>query len=320
MEDTVVWRIFRIRTTLTWMLCLATLGCIQQHALGQTQPRPLLQGDPPATDAGDMAGFPRLLETTPRPWIPFKVERELGAVCVDRDHTHGSSPASILLDAYCRGPAPEHMARALLAIPSEALAERTDTRVTDLRSASYLATPGLGRRPDFTIAAGDMVIRSFESPDPQKTVYLVWPVKCDAGKASMECRAGRGRKAYRLGADGGAHDVSADVLPSDPQLSAEDRARQHRHGGSDLFLFDDKLPYAPTMRWLMEFDPDQPLAADDPRRVEAYAHFGFVRWTGERFERVERVTRAQWPCRQVRSHAPECSDYPDAGEDPFVVK
>jgi len=311
---------FRIRTTLAWMLSLTTLGCMQQRALGQVEPHAAPQGAVAASDAHDLSGFPKAAAAAPRPWVPFKVERELGAVCVDRDHTHGSSPAPILRDAYCRGPAPEHMARALLAIPSEALAESPDTRLADLRSAFYLAAPGLGRRSDFTVVAGAVTVRSFESPDPRKTVYLVWPVRCDASGASMDCRSGKGRKAYRLSADGVVHDVSAQVLPHDPPLSAEDRKRQQSHGGSELFLFDDKLPYAPTMRWLMEFDPDQPLAASDPRRVVAYAHFGFVRWTGERFERVERVTRAQWPCRQARSGEPACSDYPDDGEDRFLDK
>lgn len=311
---------FRIRTTLAWMLSLATLGCMQQRALGQAEPHAAPQEATAVSDAGNLTGFPKAAAAAPGPWVPYKVERDLGAVCVDRDHTHGSSPTPILRDAYCRGPAPEHMARALLAIPSEAFDEPSDTRLVDLRSAIYLAAPGLGHRPDFTVVAGELTVRSFESLDPRKSVYLVWPVKCDAGGASMECRSGKGRKAYRLGANGVAQDVSAQVLPPDPQLSAEDLARQQSHGGSDLFLFDDKLPYAPTMRWLMEFDPDQPLAASDPRRVEAYAHFGFVHWTGEHFERVERVTRAEWPCRQVRSGEPECSDYPDDGEDPFLDK
>ncbi|UYK83885.1 hypothetical protein NG827_15655 [Xanthomonas sacchari] len=307
---------FRVRTTLAWMLSLATLGCMQQRALGQGEP----QGAAAASHTDGAAGFPNAAAATPHPWVLFKVERELGAVCLDRDQSHGASPEQLLHDAYCRGPAPAHMARALLAIPQEALAESPDTRMTDLRSAIYLAAPGLGRRPDFTLVAGGVTIRSFESPDPQKTVYLVWPVKCGASDASMDCRSGKGRKAYRLGADGVAHDVSAQVLPCDPQLSAEDRARQENHGGSELFLFDDKLPYAPTMRWLMEFDPDQPLAADDPRRAGGYAHFGFVRWTGERFDRVDHVTRSQWPCRQALPGKPECSEYPDDVEDRFVAK
>ncbi|MCW0459537.1 hypothetical protein NB717_000605 [Xanthomonas sacchari] len=310
----------RIHATLAWMLSLSILGCTQQRAMGQVEPQVAPKRPTAAGHADAIVGFPSAAANAPRPWVPFKVERALGAVCVDRDHVHGSSPVPILRDGYCRGPAPEHMARALLAIPSDVLPSERDTRMADLNNAFYLAAPGLGRRPDFTVAAGNLTIRSFESSDPHKTVYLVWPVKCDGGAASMNCRAGTGRKAYRFGADGVVHDVSADVFPPDPQLSAEDLARQQHHGGSELLLFDDKLPYAATMRWLMEFDPDQPLAEDDPRRVEAYAHFGFVRWNGERFERVDRVTRAQWPCRQVPTGQPACSDYPDDGEDRFVEK
>ncbi|MBV6812352.1 hypothetical protein ACE15N_05585 [Xanthomonas campestris pv. passiflorae] len=209
------------------------------------------------------------------------------------------------------------MARALLALPADMVDASLQKREASLRDAVYVAAPGLGRRADFTVVAGDLTIRSFESADPEKTVYLVWSVKCAAGEAGLACQSGKGRKAYSVTKDGTAHDVSAAVFPPAPSLTAEDVARRNDHGGSELFLFDDKLPVAPTMRWLMEFDPDQPLATDDPKRVGSYAHFGFIRWTGERFELVERVARAQWPCRQQRTGEPACADYPD-GEDRFI--
>ncbi|MGW8339324.1 hypothetical protein Xkhy_10620 [Xanthomonas axonopodis pv. khayae] len=209
------------------------------------------------------------------------------------------------------------MARALLAIPADAVDASPQAREARLRDAVYVAAPGLGRRADFTVVAGDLTIRSFESADPDKTVYLVWSVKCHADDAGLACQSGKGRKAYRVTKDGIARDVSATVFPPAPSLTAEDVARQNNHGGSELFLFDDKLPLAPTMRWLMEFDPDQPLATDDPKRVGSYAHFGFLRWTGERFELVERVAKAQWPCRQQRTGEPACADYPDS-EDRFI--
>lgn len=164
------------------------------------------------------------------------------------------------------GPAPAHMARALLGIQPDALTMSQDARAAGLRDAIYLAAPGQGRRPDFTVVVGDITVRSFERPDPQKTVYLVWSVRCGAGDAGMACSAGTGYKAFHVGADGIAHGVSAQVLPRDPVLTAADLARQEKHGGSDLFLLSNKLLYVATLRWLMECDPDRPLARSDPRR------------------------------------------------------
>ncbi|AAY50234.1 hypothetical protein EIQ06_16780 [Xanthomonas campestris pv. campestris] len=288
---------------------IMTLGCARLST-GDAAAKPL-------HTAGGASSFPRASAMSPSPWVPFKLERQMGAVCVDRMQSQGSSPAPLLRDGFCKGPAPAHIVRALLALPASAVDASPQAREASLRDAVYVAAPGLGRRADFTVAAGDLTIRSFESAEPDKTVYVVWSVKCGPGEAGLACQSGKGRKAYRLGKDGTAHDVSALVFPPVPSLSAQDIARQNDHGGSELFLFDDKLPVASTMRWLMEFDPDQPLASDDPKRVGSYAHFGFLRWTGERFELVERVPRAQWPCRQQRTGQPACSDYPD-GEDRFI--
>ncbi|WOB27564.1 MULTISPECIES: hypothetical protein [Xanthomonas] len=299
------------------MRCLVATALMPIMTLGCARLSTEAAAAKPLRDAEEVSSFPQAPAASPTSWIPFKLERQMGAICVDRMQSQGTAPAPLLRDAFCRGPAPAHMARALLALRADAVDTSQQAREASLRNAVYVAAPGLGRRADFTVAAGELTIRSFESADPDKTVYLVWPVKCSAGDAGLACQSGQGRKAYRLDKDGNASDVSVSIFPPAPSLTAEYIARQNEHGGSELFLFDDKLPMAPTMRWLMEFDPDQPLAADDPRRVGAYAHFGFLRWTGERFERVERVARAQWPCRQQRTGKPAYSDYPD-GEDRFV--
>ncbi|PKV12722.1 hypothetical protein CVO74_12920 [Xanthomonas prunicola] len=293
----------------TALVPIMTLGCAQL-SVEQAAAKP-------SNGAQEASSFPQAPAATPSPWVSFKLERQMGAVCVDSTQSQGSSPAPLLRDGFCKGPAPAHMAAALLAPPADAVDASPQAREARLRDAVYVAAPGLGRRADFTVMAGELTIRSFESADPDKTVYLVWPVKCGAGEAGLACQSGKGRKAYRVTKDGTARDVSAAVFPPAPSLTAEDVARQNDHGGSELFLFDDKLPLAPTMRWLMEFDTDQPLATDDPKRVGSYAHFGFIRWTGERFELVERVARAHWPCRQQRTGEPACADYPD-GEDRFV--
>lgn len=297
---------------------LLTSGCVQSIAGPSVGP-----SAEPANSVGidvsaGLADFPEVPQSSSKSWAPLELERSLGATCVDFDHNNGGSPTLLLYDDYCRGPAPRHMARAWLAIPADVLATPREVRLSALHHAVYLAAPGYGTRADFTVVVGDSFIRSFESPDPAKTVYLVWPAKCSQGDGSMECDAGQGHKAFRVDVSGRAHDVSAEVLPLDPVLDAADRARQQAHGGGELFLSSEKLAYAPTMRWLMEFDPDQPLALDDPRRARAFAHFGFVHWTGTRFELVQRIARSQWPCRQVRAGKPKCSE--DAGEDPFIIQ
>ena len=268
--------------------------------------------------SAELADFPEVPQRSSKPWAPLALERSLGATCVDFDHNHGGSQSLLIPDEYCRGPAPRHIARAWLAIPADVLGVPQPEKVSALRHTVYLAAPGYGIRADFTVVVGDSFIRSFESPDPAQTVYLVWPVKCSEGDGSMECNTGHGRRAFRIDADGRSHDVSAEVFPRDPVLDAVDLARQDAHGGSDLFLLSNKLAYVPTMRWLMEFDPDQPLSSDDPRRTRAFAHFGFVHWTGRRFELVRRIARSQWPCRQVRAGKPPCSE--DDGDDPFVIQ
>jgi hypothetical protein len=302
------------------MLALAALGGAHARASVHAEAPAAAQVAASAGAADALAGFPSAPANTPQPWQPFALERSLGAACVDGEQARSRAPSLLLRHANCRGPAPANVARVLLGIPSDVLAMPQDARIAGLRDALYLAAPGLGRGPDFTVLVGDVTVRSFESPDPQKTVYLVWSVKCAPGEAGMACSSGMGYKAFRLDADGAAHDVSAQVLPPDPVLTAADHAREEEHGGTDMYLWPDKLPYVATLRWLMEFDPDRPLATKDPRRADSYAHFGFVRWTGERFERVERVPRAQWPCEPLPPDEAGCLSPPRVGEDRFVTE
>lgn len=297
---------------------LLTSGCVQSIAGPAVGPSADSAKSVEIGESDGLTDFPEVPQRSSRPWAPLELERSLGATCVDYAHNNGGSPTLLLHEDYCRGPAPRHMARAWLAIPADVLGVPRQERISTLHHAVYLAAPSYGTRADFTVVIGDSFIRSFESPDPAQTVYLVWPATCSEGDGSMECNAGRGRRAFRIGADGRAHDVSAEVFPPDPVLDAADLARQDAHGGSDMFLLSSKLAYVPTMRWLMEFDPDQPLASDDPRRARAFAHFGFVHWNGTRFELVQRISRMQWPCRQVPVGRPACSD--DGGDDPFIIQ
>ncbi len=296
-----------------------SIGCARGHAPGLGDARGAIVR-PAAMKLFDAEPvLPRVPAIMPSPWMPLEVGRTMGAICKPHDAGGGTSFLGLHFDDHCFGPAPEHVAHAVLALPVRAFDLERDTRREDLRKAFYLAAPGFGRRPDFTLGAGAFMVRSFEGADPRDTVYLIWPVRCDEGEAGLDCRNGMGRKAFRFAADGALRDVSADVLPADPVLSFDDRVRQTKYGGSVLFLLDDKLPYAPTMRWIMEFDPDSPpLEKDDPKAAGPWAHFGFVHWTGSRFELVDRIARSQWPCRKLND-APACSTYPDGFEDPFVI-
>ncbi len=81
-----------------------------------------------------------------------------------------------------------------------------------------------------------------------------------------------------------------------------------------------KLQYVPVMRWMIEFDPDNPLPASDPHTFAYRAgHFGFLVWNGERFTLEQRVPRRLWPCRPVYPGDSPCSDPYDSLADKFVV-
>ncbi|XFU25838.1 hypothetical protein M3O54_005820 [Xanthomonas nasturtii] len=50
----------------------------------------------PSSSAHEASSFPEAPAATPSPWVSFKLERQMGAVCVDRTQSQGSSPAPLL--------------------------------------------------------------------------------------------------------------------------------------------------------------------------------------------------------------------------------
>ncbi|MFC3717466.1 hypothetical protein ACFONC_15040 [Luteimonas soli] len=269
----------------------------------------------------------------------YAVERALGARCPEPDEIDVSRKP-------CRGPVPAHLASTLVALPTRDVYFPRSMREASARKAlQYYAVPGLGRRPDFWLPLADGAwLRSFEGPDPAITVYLFRPPSPRPDSAIVIWHAAHPEdpepsaepppwtdyafKVYRTVDDGTPQDVTSQLLPPKPTMTAEERRRYGLHLGynlmdasdDDIFLVLDKLQYAPTMRWIMEFDPDNPIPESDPRRFGdwANAHFGFLVWTGKRFELRQTVPRSRWPCRPVPRGVEPCSYFPDAGFDSFV--
>lgn len=294
----------------------------------------------------------------------YAIERALGARCPEPNEYDVSRKP-------CRGPVPAHLASTLVALPTrDAYFPRSMREALARRALRYYAVPGLGQRPDFWLLLPDGAwLRSFEGPDPTITTYLFKQPSNGRDSAIADWRAAHpddpepsagslpwtdyAFKVYRTVDGGPPEDVTADLLPPKPTMTAEERRRYAPYLGQelveasddDIFLILEKLQYAPTMRWIVEFDPDTPIPESDPRRFGdwANAHFGFLVWTGERFELKQRVSRSLWPCRPVpKGKAPcaydsdpawdpflkpckpipegtaACSDIPDAGSDSFV--
>ncbi|MET3147308.1 UNVERIFIED_ORG: hypothetical protein ABIB63_003106 [Xanthomonas axonopodis] len=72
----------------TALVPIMTLGCARL-SMEQAAAKRL-------TDTHEASSFPQAPAATPSPWVSFKLERQMGAVCVDRTQSQGSSPAPLL--------------------------------------------------------------------------------------------------------------------------------------------------------------------------------------------------------------------------------
>lgn len=198
------------------------------------------------------------------------------------------------------------------------------------------AVPGFGARPDILVRlAGDAWVRSFEGTDPAMTMYLVRAhFACNAHELRAAKKMGRFAmqlcedpmevlryelreddpalrlRLFRVKNEGAPEDVTATLLPTLPSLTMAERKRYYKHGvgGVDdkghstlpddthLLMATNRLQYVPTLRWWLPLDPDLPLPNTDPRGPGREAHFGFLIWTGKRFEMRQRVPRSFVPC------------------------
>ncbi len=202
------------------------------------------------------------------------------------------------------------------------------------------AIPGLGKSPDFLIPFGRSEwIRSFEGPDPNTTVYLVSFIVSgkkitDYYQAHPELKIqsgprfiSTGLRAFRVKHGGPPEEVTESILPPTPKMTAAQLRHvdlygtKNEDGSPYLYLDFTKLQYMPVMRWHTEFDPDHLLPESDPamRGGVGPPHFGFIVWTGKRFELKQRIPVSQWPCGSVVNCA-EYSSYPDPKKDKNLIQ
>lgn len=225
------------------------------------------------------------------------------------------------------------------------------------------AVPGFGARPDILVRlAGDAWIRSFEGTDPTITMYLVRAhFACNAherrtakknGRFAMQLcddlavRAyelreddpGLRLRLYRVKGNGAPEDVTATLLPPLPSISLAERKRYYQYsdkGHNDneravlpydtsLVTWTGILQYAPTLRWWLDLSPDYSLPESDPRWLGTRAaHFGFLIWTGKKFEMRQQVPRSFVPCAVLDSGAiRKCIPHSDpyAQVDRFIIE
>jgi len=293
----------------SWLLALSlpVMGCSAAQA-------PSASGQPAtppasATSAATTAATATGSISSVAPKQEFAVERSLGADCPapgkdNRDY----GPTGTLPYGMCEGRMPAHVVDMLAQLSPEQLQlSKDDYQQLLADEVGLRAVPGLGQRADFWVSIRNGWIRTFEGPAPDTTVYLM------QGKSGL--------RAYRTQGNAAPRDVTAEILPPEPVLSASERAFYYDdyRGPSDPFLLTDKLYYAPTMRWVMEFDSHDTLPGNTPHRLNGnMVHLGFVNWTGTRFELRPTVPRSQWPCYPVAKGEAPCSR-DDANPDPYVT-
>lgn len=259
----------------------------------------------------------------------FALEEAMGAQCDAR--WIGEPP---LQDSACYGVLPEHVAAFIRRIPdghpylSMELREEAASKKQRFR-----AIRGSGERPDILAVVetyGTFWIRSFEGPNPEVTVYVVYGPSCSDDPSlripvSAACLPGepyvtRELRAYRVQGAGEPTDVTTELLPQPPTMTPEEKSRYgiylrpEEEGPAadiDIGLDVTRLTQVPVMRWVLrpvqEGDHEAPdMPASDPRAYLDFdwrdyaAHFGFIVWNGQRFELRETVSSDLWPCRSVQ--------------------
>ncbi|WP_303637416.1 hypothetical protein [Stenotrophomonas tuberculopleuritidis] len=137
-----------------------------------------------------------------------------------------------------------------------------------------------------------------------KTGYLVQLKGCPASTTGM--------RAYIAEGTGPLQDVTAALLAQSGLPDAAALSAYQDRGAGDLFAFTGQLDKVPVLRWVLEADPEQPLAEDARTFDHGNAvHAGFLRWNQDHFEVTPTVPAALWPCND--GPLLPCTD------DPFVV-
>lgn len=290
-------------------LCLSLSGCMQSSP----GPGALAHADSlPTTGKSANTAQPKPLPATgPAP------QTSPGAgdlpACPDGTTLLGHSTNGEV-GRICDGNLPRYFAEVVIRLTQES-PDGTGAWKTEDRNFKIIR--GLGQRSDIMLGGGDSWIRSFEGPDPAVTVYVASGVQCEDEPASANaCKYGL--KGFQVHRNAAPVDVTSTILPDAPAPSRALQARYDEMGASPMWLDTEKLPLAPTMRWLIEFDPDRPLPTNDPHYAGGVAHFGFLTWNGHRFELQGRIPRSKWPCKPVPEGLKPCA-YDWLKDDPFVI-
>jgi hypothetical protein len=333
--------------SLTMAVAVSACGSGYRNASHQSGTLP-----PRAMSLGSM--LPSAPPATPDPWIPYAVEKGMGAEWCPEDPSDDSGRTRYGgLNRACFGLLPRHLAEVLVAIPTEHIFLPTDVRADQARRPQlYLALPGRGKRPDF-MASIDILegiqVRSFEGTQSSDTVYLViGPFKCidndpliaREGEYRVETEACKSAHAeprlYKWSPKGSLRDVTREYLPKPAMTQAE----QALTAPFMPYLETTKLGHAPVMRWTIPLKDASPTSRadahdDDPvpmpdwvpetKRLGNGLHLGFVVWNGKSFELRQRAPRALWPLPNCDLLRPDvrCRENDRARvehQDPFVDK
>lgn len=287
--------VWSLRAGMLSMACVAAPGCVRQGSASEGGHAPF-----PAIQIPEDIGSDRAR-------VRFAVETGLGAHCT----RYSGSASTWHFDDFrarvsCHGKPPSHVVDAVARLPgthpglTSALREHLRTGVFE-----YLAVPGLGRRADFIVLFDDadgLWVRTFEGPDPDTTVFMVF------GPAGDGDSALRGFRIYRAVAGGIPEEVTDVLAPKKPALDPEEAMRYGRlvdpevEGlrATDNDIVIDARPsiYRPVLAWTLEqTEAGYELLDDSERRFDgSRLHFGFLAWNGRRFELLDRMPYSKVAC------------------------
>lgn len=274
---------------------------------------------------------------------------------MERDADCGTSAITDppLADMACAGHLPEHLVEFLRSMPDTHLFLNASEREEIAGSPqSFKVVSGLGERPDVVAVISHSSlfwIRSFEGPDPNATVYMVYGPDCDASSAfggfpaKRKCRSEdsylRDFTLYLVSKGRPPEDVTSTLMPPLPRMSRKEQLRygvylrpEGEASEADIKLDVSRLVRTPVLRWVMrpvqEGDYEPPdMPASDPRAFIDYywgnrnvAHFGFLVWNGRRMELRETVSEALWPCRVSGPQSRNCDAGYDGSADRYLTR
>lgn len=301
--------------------CLAMLACVACAGPGRSLAKP------PPLPGAEAPGLPRIdstFNTDPHAQLGFERQR---------------MPEE--LAAFVRSLPP-----GTLALPAALLEKMLTQEFMAVR-----AIPGAGHTPDLLAgktpsqdSLATLLVRSFHGRDPAITGYLVQTTvscselrgsgtpaevaahqeDCPPSSPSQDNRRASWAKSwlhfYIVAAGQPPRDVTATLADPADLVGAKALARYKKLGLSEPFGDVSRLGLAPTLRWVMETDPDRPLPKGDPRSFDkgSMAHVGFIVWSGGRFESRGTVPASFWPCRPLDLKYGTCTTPPNP-DDRFVT-